>query len=250
MVAAGVVDEAFVRHLGERFQHRTHPGGAGDRRAVGELEDEIAETEMVEDVLAQVLEQVGRLLAHELGPGRDSLQLVLHLHRLHEDRNVLIVLPDTLGEPDAGLGVELALAREADVSDDAEDVTRVPFVKLPRLLEGLRQQDLGTRANTQQPVREVDAFGHQASGLERDLGVKVRKVDGVEAGFVLDQDDGLYAPNQNVVLGVALILDLLDHRQQRLHVALPQKGPVELPARSEILEPGELPGMGGDQANR
>ena len=55
--------------------------------------------------------------------------------------------------------------------------------------------------------------------------------------------------DQDVVLGVAAVLHLLDHRQQALDVALPEEGPVELAALSQILEPRQLPCVGGDQTD-
>ncbi len=52
------------------------------------------------------------------------------------------------------------------------------------------------------------------------------------------------------MLGVAAILHLFDHGQQSLDIALPQKGPVEVAAGPQILEPRQLPGVGGDQSDR
>ena len=240
----------MVLDLGQAPQHLPDVAGPCDGGAIGQLEDEIAKAEVLEDVLPQVLEEVWRFLAHELRTDLDRPFPVLPLHRLDEDREVFVVLADPLGEFQPRFLVELAVTRKADVGDDAEDLAGKSFVELPRLFVVLGKQDLWSGPDPQEPVREVDPLRHQSPGLAGDLGVEVGEIDGVETGFVLDQDDGLDTTDQDVVLGVSTVLDLFDHRQQALDVALPEESPIELTTASQVLEPRKLPGMSRDQPHR
>ncbi|MBD3857980.1 MAG: hypothetical protein IFK92_15925 [Acidobacteria bacterium] len=138
---------------------------------------------------------------------------------------------------EARLVVELPSSREADIGDDAEDPALVSLVELPGLLVILREQDLRSGPDAQQAVREVDAFRHETTGLTGDFGIEVGKVDRVEPWLVFDQDDSLDTADQDVVFGVTAVLHLFDHRQQAPDVALPEKGPIELAAGAQILEP-------------
>ena len=244
MVAAGVKDERFVGYFCQRSKHVPDVDCTGDGRAVGEPEYEIAETEIVDDVLLEVFEEVGRLFAHELGTDFDRLFLVLHFHGLDEDRKIVIELPNSSREVEARLVVELPSSREADIGDDAEDPALVSLVELPGLLVILREQDLRPGPDAQQTVGEVDAFRHETTGLTGDFGIEVGKVDRVEPWLVFDQDYSLDTADQDVVFGVTAVLHLFDHRQQAPDVALPEKGPIELAAGAQILAATAIPRRG------
>jgi len=244
-----VVDQRLLRRLGQCAEHLSHVARAVDRRPVGQLEDEIAKAEVVEDVLTELLEQVWRALAQKIRLRLGRFRQVLPVHGLQEDRKVLVVLPDQLGEANARLRIHLPVAWKADVGDDPEHVLGEVLVKGNGLLEGLCQEDFRPRPDAQQSVREIDAFGHQTGGLDRDLRVDVGQVDGVIPRLVLDQNDRLHAAGEDVVLGVPPVLHLFDHGENRLHVALPQKHPVERLGRPQLLEPRQLPGVSGEQAD-
>ena len=55
-------------------------------------------------------------------------------------------------------------------------------------------------------------------------------MEGREPRIVFGQEHHLYAATEDVVLGVAPILDLPHQREECLDVALPEKDPVDRPA--------------------
>ncbi len=88
MVALGVVLERGFGHLCDLREERAQVGRAGDLRAVGRAENEVAEAEVVEQVAAQLLDQGRRELAHEARPEIGHAVLDGVLGRLDQDRHV------------------------------------------------------------------------------------------------------------------------------------------------------------------
>jgi hypothetical protein len=152
VVAARVVHHGGVRNRRQHPDHLAHVRGAGDLLAPRQLEDEIAEAVVVENVISQLLHHGRGVFPEEIRSSIDGPRLVRLVRGLEQDRNVIVAPSDLGGQSNSRLVVVFALARIADVGDDAEQIPGEPDVQIPGLVEGLREEDLRPCADAEQAV--------------------------------------------------------------------------------------------------
>ena len=223
MIARRVVRHAFGRHRAQLLFQHLQVVRACDFGAVRQPEHEIAEAEMIDHELPQVVQQRRRVFQQERCADRSGERFAVRPARLKHHGNVRLARAHEAGELDAGLARQRAGLRKLDVRNHAEHVLFVPVEVLPCLFERAAQQDLGPRLQSHQLVREVDPFGHEAQRVIHQFGVDDRQERRVEPDVVLDDDDRLHAQRPRIADDVDPILDQLDDRRQDPHVALPEK---------------------------
>ena len=250
VVLRGVVFERVVGDRGDHLLHLREVFRAADLGArLGILEDEVPEGELLGDVVAQLREQRLGVLGDESRPELPGLLLEGGLRRLQQHGHQGVVLADAAAEVDPGV-VFLALRRVAAVQDEsyvgdhAQEVLLVAFVELHGLLVAAGQEDLRTRALAQNLLLLVEGILEELGVLQQDQLVELREVGRVEADGVLDQEDRLHAPLEDILVGVHLVLDELDDADDEFRVPVPREDVVEprvillLDAAVDVLREG------------
>ena len=246
----------FEGPVGNRGDHLLHLGevlGASDFGAgFGVFEDEVAECELLGDVFAQLGEERLGVLGDESGPEFAGLLLEGGLRGLQQDGHQGVVLLDASAEVDPGVeffgvGGVVAVEDEPHVGDHAEEVFAVTVVKLRGLVVAAGQEDLGAGAFAEDLLLFVEGILQELGVLQQDQLVELGQVGGVEADRVLDQEDGLPAPFENILVGVHLVLDELDDTDDQVCVSVPGEDVVE--ARMVLLLDAavDVLGEGGEQ---
>jgi hypothetical protein len=247
VVPARVVHEGLLRHRGQRLLEPPQVGGAAHLGPVPPDEDEVAEPEVVEHHVPQLLEEQRRPLEQEVRADAVGEGLVLGPRGVQDDRHVGPGRPHLAGELGPRLGHLLPRPRELDVRDDAQHLVRVAPEGLLRLLPRGAEQDLRPRPHAQDLLREVQALDDHALRVVQQLRVHDGQERGVVPDVVLDEDDHLDPDDPGVVLGVPPVLDRLDDAHEHPRVALPQEGPLDGRGVLAGLEVGELPGVPGEE---
>ena len=133
---------------------------------------------------------------------------------------------------------------EPHVGNHAQHVLLVTVVKLHSLLVVGGGQDLGACAFAQDLLLFVEGVLQEFGVLQQDQLVEFGQVGRVEADRVLDQQNGLHAALDDILLGVHLVLDQLDDRHDQVGVAVPAEDVVEsrtvllLDAAVDVLREG------------
>ena len=213
---------------------------AADLGAVGGAEDEVAEAEVLEHDVAQLLEEEGRPLQQEVGAEAAGEHLVLGARGVQDDRHVREHPAHVAREVGPGLRVLAAAPRELDVGDDAEHVVAVRGEGVLGLLPRRAQQDLRPRPHPQDLLRDVEPLLDHPLRVVEELGVHHRQERRVVADVVLDEQDHLHADLARVVERVAPVLHRLDDADEDAGVALPQERPLDVRGVVPCVELGEL----------
>ena len=221
--------------------------GACDLGPVRHPEDEVAEPEVIDHELPQIVQQRRRVLEQKRRAHRTRQRLVFLAARLQHHGNVGLPRPNPPGELDARVGRQRAAHRELDVGDDAEDVLLVLDEMAPGVLERAAEKDFRPRLQAHQPVREVDALGHEPQRVVHQLGIDHRQERRIEADVVLDHEDGLHAERAGVVDDVDPILHQLDDGGQDADVALPEEHAGEIARVVRGHEIGDGAAVVGEQ---
>jgi len=233
VVLRGVVFERLVGNRGDHLLHlRQILGAADDGSRIGVLEEEVAECELLGDIFVQLREQRFRILGDESGSQPAGLRLEFGLRRLQQYGHQRVVLLDAAAEVDAGVallafGRVVAVEYEPHVGNHAQHVLLVTVVKLHGLLVVGGEQDLGACAFAQDLLLFVEGVLQEFGVLQQDQFVEFGQVGRVEADRVLDQQNGLHAALDDILLGVHLVLDQLDDRHDQVGVAVPAEDVVE-----------------------
>ena len=250
VVLRGVVLE---RAVGDRGDHLLHLGevlrAADLGPRVGVLEDEVPEGELLGDVFVQLREQRLGVLGDEPRAEARGLVGIGRLRGLQQHGHQRVVRLDAAAEVDAGVEL-LALRRvvavqhEAHVGDHAQQVLLVAVVELGGLLVARGQQDFRPRAFAQHLLLLVEGILQELGVLEQDQLVEFGQVGRVEADRVLDEQDCLHTPLEDVLRGVHVVLDELDDGDDEVRVAVPAEDVVEpravllLDAAVDVLREG------------
>ena len=239
VIPFAVVHDALDLHRGQHLFEAAQVLGAPQLSPVGHAEHEVAEREVLHDEPVQFAQHRRRPLEHERQPRCFGALQVLGAPRLHQDRHVGHLLANGARQVEPRIPRQNAPARELDVGDDPEHVVLVRRPALPRFLVRRAQQDLGARAQPHQLVRQVAPFAQRVGRLPDDLGVHRGQQRRVVPHAVFDEQHHAHARRGRVVRDVALVLDVVDHRQQDARVALPHEAPVDarqVGARLKLLE--------------
>jgi hypothetical protein len=199
VVSPGVVGEALRRERLELLGELPQVPRPGDLPLVRHPEDEISEAQVLAHEEAKLLEERRRSLLEERSADRARQLLVLRPAGLQHHRHVGLPVADAAARTRRRPREDLAVLRELDVGDDAEDVLFVGREIGPRLLEGPREKDLRLGLKAHQAVREVDPFGDQVVRVVHQLRIDRRQERGVVADVVFDDEDRLDAEGGGVV---------------------------------------------------
>ena len=135
VVALRVVVERFRGDFGRDPEHAPQVAGAADLAAVGHLEYEVAEAESIDEKAPYLLEQRGVALVDELGPQRLRHPVVGGDCGLEKHRQVGVLRLHLPHEISARLRVVFAVAGDAYVGDEPQQVVGVVFVVPLRFFE-------------------------------------------------------------------------------------------------------------------
>jgi len=237
VVALAVKDQTLRGNRVQLLDQTLQIVGAVGHAAVGHVEDERAETEIVHDETPQLVQQRRRTLEQETRLNLLGQRRVARDARLQHDRNVRPHLAHERGQLHTGALVQFAALGELDVRDHTEDVLRVGHQVVASLLVRLAQQNLRPRAIAQHLLGQVQPLGDQTLRVRHHLRVDHRQKRRVETHVVLDDDDRRHAADAGIEGHVHPILGVLDHRQQDPHVTLPEEDPVE---RGDVLARAEI----------
>ena len=250
----------FERLVGDRGDHLLHLRevlGAADLGArVGVLENEVPEGELLGDVFAQLRKERLGVLGDEPCAQLRGLLAEGHLRRLQQHGHQRIVLLDAAAEVDSGvellaLGRVVAAEDEPHVGDHAQQVLFVAFVQLHGLFVAAGQQDFGTRSLAKHLLLFVEGVFQKLGVLQQKQFIELGQIGRIEADGVLDQQDGLYAAFEDVLVGVHLVLDELDDTDDEVRVAVPREDVVQsrtvllLDAAVDVLRKGGQQRDGG-----
>ena len=185
-----MVGDRRERQLRPHIEQLRHVGHLPERLARhAVLELEWTEHQILVDVVAHGLEEGGRVLARvlEAEAARDVRVLgVVRLVRLHQDRQLGLMVTDVSRKLEAGAVRLNPILREAQVGDHAHHVVAVPVVHVERLLEVGAQDDLGARRHAKHPLARVHRLRLDRLVLAPELRVEHRQVGRVELDRVLD----------------------------------------------------------------
>ena len=228
-----MVFEYGVGDRGDQLLHLLQVfGPADDGACPGVLEYEVAEGELPGDVVAHLREEGLRVLGDEAGAQRLGRFAVFGLGGLQQHGHERIVLFDPPAEFDAGVGLLVggAVAPVADdphVGDHPQQIVPVLFVEPEGFVVAGGEQDLRAGPLAQHLLLFVEGVLQKPGVLEQEQLVELGQVGRVEADRILDQQNGLHAPFENVLVGVHLVLHEFDDGRDELRVAVPAEYGVE-----------------------
>ena len=227
VVLRSVVFERLVGDRGDHLLHLREVLGAADLGArVGVLENEVPEGELLGDVFAQLRKERLGVLGDEPCAQLRGLLAEGHLRRLQQHGHQRVVLLDAAAEVDSGvellaLGRVVAAEDEPHVGDHAQQVFFVAFVQFHGLFVAAGQQDFGTRAFAKHLLLFVEGVFQKLGVLQQKQFIELGQIGRIEADGVLDQQDGLHAAFEDVLVGVHLVLDEFDDTDDEVRVAVP-----------------------------
>ena len=239
VVLRGVVLEDVVGNRRDEPLHLVEilrPADHTPRREV--FEEKIAEGEPSGDEVRQLLQQRLRILGDEPCTQLARLRSEGRLRRLQQHRHQRVVGPHQPAQVDARVellgrrGVAL-VQHEPHVRDDAQQVLLISLVERHGIGVIGRQQDLGTGALAQDLLLFVEGVFQELGVLLQDQLVERRQIGRIETHRILDEQDGLHAPCEDVLLGVHRILDEFDDADHQIGIAAPREDVVD--ARSVAL---------------
>ena len=232
-VARGVVQQNVFGYFHDQMLHVAQVFRASDHLARSEvLEHEVAESELLADVVAQFEQQRLRVFGDEAYAQTLGRRAHALLRGLKQERHLRVVGLDQPAQIDAG--VELLARRgialmddEADVRNDAQQMLLVFLVQPDGLGIVRGQQDFGPRALAQHLLLLVERLFEKLLALLEHEFVDRGQIGRVVFDRVLDQQDRLHAGAQNVAVGVHAVFDQLDDRQDQVGVAVPVENVVD-----------------------
>ena len=171
VIARAVIRDRVVGDFAEELFEFVHVARASYFGQVGHPEDEVAEAKLLGEEAAKIVEQRGRTLAQERAAFFDSARLERGSAGLEDDGRVGNDGANFVGEREAGFGSERAVARELDVGDDAEEIFAILRDERFGLLVIRAEENLGTRAEANEFVGVVEAFGDETSRLGVEIGL-------------------------------------------------------------------------------
>src|ERR1019366_7795740 len=247
VVALGVVFNA----LGRDRRQLVQVTGAPDLGfAVGEAEDEVAEARLVHQHAPQIAQQGRRALLQEAKPLFVGARHELGAAGLQHDGYIRHDAANHARQLEAGFRRERMIARKFHIRHHAEQVIPVlQHLPFGVLISGA-EQDLGPGPHAHQFVRDIETLAEQAARLADKFGVNYRQEKRVIPDIVLDHQHHGNAHGMRVVQDVALVLDVLDDRDQDAGIALPQKYPLDIGlriARDEVLDLAVIVGQNDDR---
>ena len=233
VVLLGENAEGPVGHRGHDLLEFVEVLGTGGLQAgVGVGHDEVAEAEFAADVFGDVVGEglgafAGEADAELFGHGAHA-----GLRGLHQEGHRGVLAADEPAEVDARvdllhLGLVAFVDDEADVGDDADDVVLVLLVVVVGLVVAGGHQDLGAGALAKELLFFVEGVAHGGAVLLEDEFVEERKVGGIVAHGVFDQQDDAGAHLQAVVLGVELVFEELDDGDEDVRGVVPAEDIVD-----------------------
>ncbi len=213
--------------------------------AFGVADDEVAESEVVDDGFSEVDGEFLGVLVDEGASELADVVGVLGLGAFDDEGEVGVAFAEFAGEADACLGVFAAFAHEGDVADDSEDVVAVAVIEGEGFLIVAGEHDFGAPSHAEHLFVFVEGFGGEFARLFEDEFVDDGEHRGVESDGVFDEEDHLDPDAVDVVVGVHLVLEELDDGQEEVDVAQPGED-VVYPGEVFVGEPaGYFLGEGG-----
>ena len=196
---------------------------------VGVAEDEVAEAEVVAQVVAQVDVDLLGVLVDEAGVTFLCQACLVRLAGVEDEGDVGVAGPYGAEQLEAGLLVLLSAGHhgEAAVADDAQRVVGEAVVEQPCLLVVAGQDYLGPPSHAQHLEACVEGLGGELQALLQHELVERGQDAGVEAYAVLHDEQHLHAGRPYVVLQVHAVLHQLDDGEQQFRVAEPAEDVLE-----------------------
>ena len=247
VVSLSVIGEAGRRNGPEHLLQRLQVVGPAHLGAIRQAEEEVAEAEVLDHEVPELLEENGRAFQVEGGAHLLRERRVFLAAGLKHERDVGLLLAHPSRQLHAGQRGEGPAERELDVGDDPEDVLPIRLDELPGLLEVAAEEDLRPRLEPHELVREVDPLGDEVVRVVDHLGVEHGQEGRGERDAVLDEDDRLDALHARVVREVHAVLDDLHDGEEDPHVSAPQVDPVERRDVVPLEEEAELAVVVGEE---
>src|ERR1035438_1538806 len=251
VIVFAVIGNAFYRDRMQQHLQRVQIAGACNFGfAIGQTKNKVAEPNLLDQNAAQISQQSGRPLLQERKLFRVSALHEFRSAGLKHDGDIPYRAADHAGQLEAGLRSQLSPSRKLHIRHHPEKVVAVLHHLLLGILVVGAQQDLWPGPHSHQLVRDIQSFAEQPPGLADDLGVNDGQEQRVVTNVIFHHQHHGYAHGFGVVLDVALVLDVLDDRDQDAGVTLPQKYPLDAGlriARNEVLNLAIIVGQSDDR---
>ena len=214
----------------------------------------IAETEFPADVLAKLMGKHLGLLVEE--PGPQSLSHAAHalLRGLHEYRHLGNLAANLAAEVNTGIQF-LALRSvafmpyESDIGYDAEQLVFISFEKRNGVVIIRCKQYFRARPLAENLLVFVECIVKCGYILLQHQFVQEGKVGRVITYRVLNQQNALHSPFQDVRIGVQAVFQQLDNGQDQIGGTAPAEGVVDMAAVLLTHLAPYLPGIGRQKYN-
>jgi len=235
-----VEEDAVFRHVQDFILKLGDIGRLVDHHSVAVAEDEIAKAEVVNHIVAQISKQMLGVLVQKAHAQLGSFGGVFVLGTLQDHRQLGIVLFDAGDQLDTGDGVHLFPDLVAHVRDHAEQVLAVFLIEPHRFVIIVGQQHLGPDSHPEPLVDVTHLLLDQLLRLLHDHAVEGWQEKGIIVDAVFHQQDHAHQAVGGVKLHVEVVLDIFDHRQKQLGIAVPEEDGVDILLFLGVIFPDDI----------